>query len=479
MIVSKQNQNIAIVAAVAILLATACVVAYLGLGLVARGNAESYVLVAIVMIVAVASIFVSAMLLLLLFRAKRWISNKNEQIESLEKLISASDGALETLADYAESKEQRRLSEMSAFVPSGMHRCYLGDPIHLEYASESLVRMTGYAVQEFVDRIGPDRNYCQVIYEPDRINFVEFVYKLAAKPGVATCEYRLERKDGSLIYVLDTMESRRNANGIMRGYSSVADITEYKMRQEYDEQKLGEISKMLTLARLKNSASQMQPHFLYNALASIREVILDDPEYASNLILDFSTHLRACIRSMSSDALISFSEELANIKAYEHIEKMRFGERLNVLYNIEDDDFKIVPLSIQPLVENAIKHGIFDKEEGVVTVNVRRIDGGHVIEVIDDGVGFDVDEVRQQILLGERDSVGLINLEYRLNQILGAQITFESVLGSGTKVTVVVPEADEQPGGQGDFELQGELELTGVDQSNGFAPTYFWSYERM
>lgn len=80
----------------------------------------------------------------------------------------------------------------------------------------------------------------------------------------------------------------------------------------------------------------MQPHFLYNALASIREIVLENPEYAADLIFDFTTHLRACIKSMASEEFTSFHQEIENIKAYVNIEKMRFGDKLQVQYDIQE-----------------------------------------------------------------------------------------------------------------------------------------------
>ena len=192
------------------------------------------------------------------------------------------------------------------------------------------------------------------IYEEDRDRFDEFAYRLASRPGVEVCEYRMIRKDGTLVSVSDTMESILASTGIMYGYSVVYDITSLASEIET-------LTDELEDAKVKNSLSQMQPHFLYNTLASIREIILVDPEYASELIVDFTTHLRACIKTMSSNDLIPFGQELDNIKAYANIEKMRLGEKLKVEYNIACDDFMIVPLSIQPIVENAIRHGIYER----------------------------------------------------------------------------------------------------------------------
>lgn len=201
------------------------------------------------------------------------------------------------------------------------------------------------------------------------------------------------------------------------------------------------LTEELSDSRLKNSINQIQPHYLYNALASIREIMLEDPEYASELIYDFTIHLRACIRSMSNNDLIPFSQELENIKAYVNIEKMRFGDRLKVLYVINYDDFMIVPLSIQPLVENAIRHGIYRRgaQGGTVCISSERTGRTVNVTIKDDGVGFDYEKIKDEVERGERDSTGLSSLVFRLEKMLGADVEIISDIGIGTTVSVKIP----------------------------------------
>lgn len=325
-------------------------------------------------------------------------------------------------------------------VPGGMHRCYLSEPIHLEYVSDGLGKMLGYKdIEEFKAVVGT--KYSIAIAEEDRMIFRNFVHELAEEEGTKTCEYRMICKDGSLISVSDTMESRRNVDGIMYGYSAVTNLNEYKKKQEEMEQELSKTKAELMEARIKNANSQMQPHFLYNALASIREIVLDDPEYASDLIFDFSTHLRACIRSMSNDNLVSFSQELENIKAYINIEQMRFGNKLKVVYDIQADQFEIIPLGLQPLVENAVRHGIYERGRagGTVYIKTYADDDGWVVQIADDGVGFDIKEIWRQIEDGSRDSTGLRNLVLRFEKQMNAKVDIRSEIGVGTKVTISIP----------------------------------------
>ena len=204
----------------------------------------------------------------------------------------------------------------------------------------------------------------------------------------------------------------------------IYDLTE----QQKKEREMERLEEELRLSRLHNFTSQMQPHFLYNALGSIQEVILMDPEYASDLLGDFTVHLRSCIRAMVKDEPLSFSQELENVKAYINIEKMRFGDKLRIHYNTDAARFSILPLTIQPIVENAVRHGIYG----------RGTDGGDVYN----GTGFDVEKYYEMQRLGEGDSTGLRNIEFRLEKVMNAHMDIDSKKGKGTTVTVRIPKGE-------------------------------------
>ena len=219
------------------------------------------------------------------------------------------------------------------------------------------------------------------------------------------------------------------------------------MRKEREED-LRKLEDALHMSRIHNFTSQMQPHFLYNALGSIQEIMLTDPEYASRLLGDFTVHLRSCVRAMTHDEPIPFSQELENIRAYANIEKMRFGNRLEMRYDIEAPDFFVPPLTIQPLVENAIRHGIYQRgrQGGTVTLRTWEDRPGFVIRVEDDGVGFNVKKMQRELAEGKRDSTGLQNITFRLEKLMGASVEIRSVPGRGTAVTVRIPRDRMQEG---------------------------------
>ena len=133
----------------------------------------------------------------------------------------------------------KRQEEIIRYTPGGMHVCYLSDPIHLEYASDGLSRMLGFTKEEF--EAHTKDYYCENVLMEDRDLFVDFVSKLGKHYGTKTCEYRMIKKDGSIIYVLDTMESMMCPDGIVRGYSSVTDITAQKKAEEKYRQSLHEL----------------------------------------------------------------------------------------------------------------------------------------------------------------------------------------------------------------------------------------------
>jgi len=223
-----------------------------------------------------------------------------------------------------------------------------------------------------------------------------------------------------------------------------AHYEEVRSLQQKKEKEMEELERKLQLCRIRNFTGQMQPHFLYNALGSIQEIMLEDTAYAFELLGDFTTYLRGCIRSMADDRLVAFSQEMENIRAYVNIEKMRFGEKLDVVFDIQSADFQVLPLSIQPIVENAIRHGIYQrgKDGGRVIIRTREDDTHWIVEVEDNGVGFDVVKRRAEIDQGKSESMGLRNLTFRLKSVMNAEVDLKSTVGEGTTVTVTIPKPE-------------------------------------
>lgn len=375
-----------------------------------------------------------------------WQSNqKNRWIKSI--LVPVSDERGESLVFGTivdTTKEHEGFGEVIDIMVSGqigLYRFCLNEACSVEYINEGLQKLLGYTANELNEILGNDRKYTNLLAEQDREKYEAFISDIKDSGKAGTCEYSMICKDGEMMKLSDIVEVKDRSDGDKYGYGVVIDISKYRDAQKNAEKKLEKLKIQLNESRIKISTGQMQPHFLYNSLASIREIVLENPEYAAELIVDFTTHLRACIKSMASEELTSFSQEIENVKAYVNIEKMRFGKKLKVKYEIQEWDFSIVPLSIQPLVENAIRHGIYERGRrgGIVKISSCREADEVVIRVEDNGVGFDVDKIQKEILAKERDSTGIQSLIFRFEKLMNAKVKVESIVGEGTRVTVRLP----------------------------------------
>lgn len=191
--------------------------------------------------------------------------------------------------------------------------------------------------------------------------------------------------------------------------------------------------------KTKIMLSQMQPHFLYNVFTTISGLCeTQNALQARDVVNRFADYFRTNIESLGKEKTISFEKELNHIKTYLWLEKLRFEDDLIISYEIGPMDFAVPSLTIQPIVENAVKHGVVPKDSpGTVTIKTYETSTDYVIVVEDDGVGFDVDE--------KRDSgvhVGLENVSKRLEIVLGGSIEIQSEKEKGTVVTVQIPKGD-------------------------------------
>ncbi len=178
-------------------------------------------------------------------------------------------------------------------------------------------------------------------------------------------------------------------------------------------------------------ASQIQPHFLYNTLTTIQELCYTDPRRAADTVVRFSNYLRQNIDFMEYKDKIPFSEEMKHIENYLDIQRARFGDAIRFIQEIEFEDFEIPPLTIQPLIENAVSHGIRKHNgQGTVTLVVQKEDGNILISVNDDGTGFDVNAVHSR---------SLENIRCRIEGAMDGEILIDSRPLKGTTVTIKFP----------------------------------------
>ena len=191
--------------------------------------------------------------------------------------------------------------------------------------------------------------------------------------------------------------------------------------------------------RIQIMMTQIQPHFLFNTLSTIQALCRIDPEKAFETTEKFGTYLRMNIDSLSQASLIPFQKELEHTKIYADIEMIRFPY-IHISYDIQEDDFELPALSVQPIVENAIRHGVRGRYNGSVKIVTRSEENEIVIAVTDNGKGFDPDEAET----AEGTHIGLRNVRERIGMLCGGTLSIESSEGSGCTVSIRLPRRKER-----------------------------------
>ena len=197
-----------------------------------------------------------------------------------------------------------------------------------------------------------------------------------------------------------------------------------------------EMELQLQESKISIMLSQIQPHFLYNTLNSIYQLCETNPMLARTMVNSFAEYLRNNLSSLDEPGLIAFTTELEHVKTYLEIEKIRFDDTLEIEYDIQCVDFQLPVLTVQPIVENAVKHGTSRKRGGgKVTISTREDDEFYIVTVSDTGCGFDP-AVRKD---DGKKHVGIENVRQRLSNMCGGVLTIESEIGVGTVVNIRIP----------------------------------------
>ena len=201
----------------------------------------------------------------------------------------------------------------------------------------------------------------------------------------------------------------------------------------------------LTEQQINVMVSQIQPHFIYNCLSSISYLCRKDPKKAELAINDFSNYLRGNLSNLSKNKIVPFNKELEYTQNYLKLEKLRFEDRVNVVYDIKVDNFFIPSLSLQPIVENAVKHGICKKiNGGTVTISTWDDNKHYFIKVSDNGVGYDLKAPANP---DDRVHVGLANTTERFEKMCHGEVSVKSKINVGTTVVMTIPKKQEKAGG--------------------------------
>lgn len=231
------------------------------------------------------------------------------------------------------------------------------------------------------------------------------------------------------------------AGGLWLSYFS-ASITLYLVYlnlQVETKRRMKEQEMALVESRTAMMVSQIQPHFIFNTLSAITR-LCDNPQ-ARGALTTFAGYLRVNMDSLSRTEPVPFSWELAHVREYLSLEGLRFEEKLAVVYDIQADQFMLPVLSVQPLVENAVRYGVMKRPAGgTITIRAEETGSSYRVTVLDDGVGFDPLAPRT----GERSHTGIDNVRMRLKAMCGGTLAVQSTPGQGTSAIITIPKSREK-----------------------------------
>lgn len=265
--------------------------------------------------------------------------------------------------------------------------------------------------------------------------------------GYEVCRKLRENRSSFELPVL-MLTAKASTEDIVMGFESGAN--DYLPKPFEPEELLARVSTLVNLkisvdramnAEVAFMQAQIKPHFLFNTLNAISSFCDTDSDRAQHLIDDFSNYLRQSFDFKSLETYVSLERELSLVNSYLEIEKARFGDQLCVVLDTDNSiNIKVPFLSIQPLVENAVTHGLRKKSGiGTVTISVKKAREGVVVSVEDDGLGISADKLAVLFTPEAGRGIGLWNIDRRLKKFYGKGLTIESKPGIGTKVAYIVP----------------------------------------
>ncbi|WP_052092381.1 ATP-binding protein [Paenibacillus sp. FSL H7-0357] len=325
--------------------------------------------------------------------------------------------------------------------------CYIlvvdNDPVNLQVLANAL-QLEQHKV--ITAGSGPDA-IIQMQNHPE-LDLIIMDWVMPEMPGLVLCKAIRERFVLSELPILVLTGSSRPEDiqavfeaGANDYLSKPVELREFRARVKtlLDMRKSIRTSVQTEIAFLQ---AQIKPHFLYNALNAIISVCSDDPDKATDLLLDLSQYLRSSFDFQNRGQTVPIGKELELVRSYLALEKARFDERLNIELDVPEGLRELVPpLSIQPLVENAINHGLMRKMAGgTVSLSVKVLAGQLVVAVSDNGVGITPGRIEQ--VLSETHSeggIGLRNIQRRLLKIYGTGLMIVSTPGRGTTISYTIP----------------------------------------
>lgn len=197
----------------------------------------------------------------------------------------------------------------------------------------------------------------------------------------------------------------------------------------------GEITRQLADSRISIMLSQIQPHFMHNMLTTIMYMCRTEPEEAEKTVGQFADYLRANMDSLTLKQCIQFETELKHVKTYWSLEEKRFGDKIRAVYDIQENSFMLPSLTIQPIVENAVKHGMRKGKQLTVTIRTYSDVNNYYVEINDDGRGFDVNAFEND----GKSHIGIKNVQQRIKMMCGGELMVNSVPDQGTDAVIKIP----------------------------------------
>ncbi|HBE78070.1 MAG TPA: histidine kinase [Firmicutes bacterium] len=307
----------------------------------------------------------------------------------------------------------------------------------------AILKISGYSVtmidsgKAALEELGGRHQYSLVILD----------VMMPEMSGYEVCRRLRESKSNFDLPVL-MLTAKTTAEDIVAGFEAGAN--DYLPKPFEPEELLARVRTLVNLKKSVDKAigaelafmqAQIKPHFLYNTLNTISSFCETAPEQARLLIDEFANYLRQSFDFRNLEMYVPIKNEISLTKSYVEIEKARFGSKLSVEFDIEETrGVKIPPLSIQPLVENAIRHGIRKKGgHGTVRIAVKNTGEGVLVSVVDDGSGILPERLAKIYTDDAGQGIGLWNIDFRLKKLLGQGLSIESQPGKGTRVMFLIP----------------------------------------
>ena len=316
---------------------------------------------------------------------------------------------------------------------------------------EAILKISGYTVtstdsgKAALEELNNNRDYSLVILD----------VMMPEMSGYDVCR-RLRESQSHIDLPVLMLTAKTSTADIVMGLEAGAN--DYLPKPFEPDELLARVRTLINLKKSVDKAiaaetafmqAQIKPHFLYNTLTSSISTLCEiDPERAQGLINEFANYLRKSFDFQNLAMTVPLTNEISLVKSYLAIEKARFGDELNIEFAIDETyGIKIPPLSIQPLVENAIHHGIRKKEgNGTITVTVKNSREGFIVTVTDDGPGIPPEKLAKiDNLKGDNleieagQGVGLRNIDFRLKKLFGRGLSIQSEPGKGTRAMFIIP----------------------------------------